>query len=172
MKKNTTILFLFQWLLFTLTAQIPAGYYSSADGKSNKELKTSLHSIIKVGTRLGYGSGNGKTWSGFEKVDKRPNGYVWDMYSTNYTISFPGNGGVPSGMNIEHSVAKSWWGGSNNDAYKDLYHLNPSNTAANSSILLCALSRLMNIRVTLQGPIFICLLVMKTLPGLEQVHLQ
>ena len=54
------------------------------------------------------------------------------MYSSN-KVKFPGGGGVASGMNIEHSVAKSWWGGTNNDAYKDLYHLNPSNTQANSA---------------------------------------
>jgi endonuclease I len=36
-------------------------------------------------------------------------------------------------MNIEHSVAKSWWGGTNNNAYKDLYHLNPSDATANSA---------------------------------------
>jgi endonuclease I len=46
---------------------------------------------------------------------------------------FSGNGGSVSGMNIEHSVAKSWWGGTNNNAYKDLYHLNPSDATANSA---------------------------------------
>lgn len=132
MKKSFQLLLLFQWFLFALTAQIPLNYYSSATGKSNAELKTSLHLIIKVGTRLGYGSGSGKTWSGFEKSDLHPDGYVWDMYSLEKRY-FPGNAGVPGGMNIEHSVAKSWWGGANNDAYKDLYHLNPSDSKANSA---------------------------------------
>jgi hypothetical protein len=110
-------------LLLSLTAQVPNGYYSTAEGKTNAALKTALHQIIEKGTRLGYGSGSGKTWSGFEKTDLHPDGHVWDMYSSN-KVNFPGGGGVPSGMNIEHSVAKSWWGGTNNDAYKDLYHLN------------------------------------------------
>ena len=35
-------------------------------------------------------------------------------------------------MNIEHSVANSCWGGSKNDAYKDLFHLNPSDATANN----------------------------------------
>ena len=113
----------------TLAAQPDPAYYQSAIGKSDKELKTALHNIIKVGSRLSYGSG---TWSGFEKSDLRPDGYVWDMYSTNL-VKFPGNGKAPDGMNIEHSVAKSWWGSAKNDAYKDLYHLNPSNSNANSA---------------------------------------
>lgn len=125
-------LFLSFLLLLSVTAQVPSGYYAPAEGKTNAALKTALHQIIEKGTRLGYGSGSGKTWSGFEKTDLHPDGHVWDMYSSN-KVQFPGGGGVPSGMNIEHSVAKSWWGGTNNDAYKDLYHLNPSNTQANSA---------------------------------------
>lgn len=133
MKKTTIFLSSFLLLLaFAVTAQIPTGYYDSATAKSNAQLKTALHQIIEVGTRLNYGSGSGATWSGFEKSDLHPDGNVWDMYSLN-KVKFPGGGGVPSGMNIEHSVAKSWWGGTNNNAYKDLYHLNPSNTQANSA---------------------------------------
>ncbi|MGL5014793.1 MAG: endonuclease [Bacteroidales bacterium] len=112
-------------------AQAPADYYDLVEGKSNKELKTALYTIIKEGTRLSYGSGSGGTWSGFEKSDLHPEGYVWDMYSLNKRY-FPGNAAAPGGMNIEHSVAKSWWGGTKNDAYKDLYHLNPSDIDANS----------------------------------------
>ncbi|GAB1416344.1 hypothetical protein MASR2M117_17500 [Paludibacter sp.] len=123
---------IFLLITLTLTAQPDPAYYNSAVGKSDKALKTALHNIIKVGDRLSYGSGSNSTWSGFEKSDLHPNGYVWDMYSNN-KVYFPGNGQVPSGMNIEHSVAKSWWGGGKNDAYKDLYHLNPSNIQANSA---------------------------------------
>ncbi|MGB4414974.1 MAG: endonuclease [Paludibacter sp.] len=131
MKKLFLLSFHF-FLTLSLLAQIPAGYYDAANGKTNGELKTSLYQIIKVGKRLSYGSGSSSTWSGFEKSDLHPDGYVWDMYSNNKRY-FSGNGGSVSGMNIEHSVAKSWWGGANNDAYKDLYHLNPSDAAANSA---------------------------------------
>ena len=48
-----------------------------------------------------------------------------------YKFSAVGN--AVTGCNIEHSFAKSWWGGGNNDAYKDCYHLNPSNSEANSA---------------------------------------
>lgn len=131
MKRFTTSIFLLIGA-FLLVAQVPSGYYYSAEGLSGKELKTALHQIIRQGKRLSYGSGSGKTWSGFEKSDIHPDGHVWDMYSLNKRY-FPGGGGAASGMNIEHSVAKSWWGGTNNDAYKDLYHLNPSDVSANSA---------------------------------------
>ena len=55
-----------------------------------------------------------------------------DMYCDSWK-KFTSVGAVVSGCNIEHSFAKSWWGGSKNDAYKDCYHLNPSNSTANSS---------------------------------------
>jgi len=56
-------------------------------------------------------------------------GKVWDMYS-NILRSFNGNLSV-SEMNIEHSLPKSWWGGTENQAYKDLHNLNPSDATAN-----------------------------------------
>ena len=108
---------------------IPDGYYDDANGLAGAQLKTALHEIIENCTTVSYGSG---TWSAFEKTDLTENGYVWDMYS--YELrTFPGGGSAPSGMNIEHSVANSWWGGTKNNAYRDLYHLNPSDSKANSA---------------------------------------
>lgn len=54
--------------------------------------------------------------------------YWWDMYSNELVLVSSGHGG----LNIEHSVANSWWEGTKNDAYKDIHHLNPSNATANS----------------------------------------
>ncbi len=132
--KNTIFglaLLLAQSSAFAFEYVVPEGYYDNASGKAEGELKTAIHHIIKGGKRLSYGSGDGATWSGFAKTDRHPDGHVWDMYSYN-KVPFNGNSAA-SGMNIEHSVAKSWWGGSNNNAYKDLYHLNPSNSNANSA---------------------------------------
>ena len=36
-------------------------------------------------------------------------------------------------MNIEHSFPKSWWGKTENQAYKDLYNLMPCESKINSS---------------------------------------
>ena len=71
------------------------------------------------------------TWNAFRSTDVRTvNGVQcwWDMYSSNNVAVSSGH----PGMNIEHSVANSWWGGTKNDAYKDIVHLNPSNSDANS----------------------------------------
>lgn len=121
----------FIWILgISIFAQIPDGYYNTAIGKKKAELKNALHLKIKVATVLGYGSGSGKTWSGFAKTDVRPeDGSVWDMYSNKHR-TFNGILSVDS-MNIEHSFPKSWWGGTETQAYKDLHHLNPSDGSAN-----------------------------------------
>ena len=55
-----------------------------------------------------------------------------DMYCDDWK-KFGAPGSAVSGCNVEHSFAKSWWGGAKNDAYKDCYHLNPSNSTANSA---------------------------------------
>lgn len=110
---------------------IPQGYYEPAVGKKKAELKTALHLIIKDANVLGYGSGAGKTWSGFAKTDVDRDGKYVDMYSPN-RVPVNGNS-AGSGMNIEHSFAKSWWGGTKNQAYCDIQQLRPSNSGANSS---------------------------------------
>jgi len=131
MKKNL-LLFNFLFLCFLISfAQIPAGYYNSALGKKQAELKTALHLIIKNAKVPSYGSGSNSTWAAFAKMDVRPeDGTVWDMYSNNH-VPFNGNSAA-SGMNIEHSFAKSWWGGGR-QAAQDVQHLAPSNITANSS---------------------------------------
>ncbi len=83
-------------------------------------------------TAISYGSGTNSTWGVFYYSDQDDEGYCMDMYCDSWK-KFTSVGAVVSGCNIEHSFAKSWWGGSKNDAYKDCYHLNPSNSTANSS---------------------------------------
>ena len=119
------------WCTVLLWAQIPAGYYSITEGKNKGELKTALYQIIGTANVLSYGSGAGATWSAFPLTDVRPDGSVWDMYSDK-VYQFNGVNSV-SGMNIEHSFPKSWWGGTVNQAYKDLHHLNPSDATANNA---------------------------------------
>ena len=134
--------------IFSLLADMPRDYYpNSLEGKNGAELKTELHNLLKNHTRLPYGSRDYNqiacTWTVFKKSDVRPNGKVWDMYSNN-SYDFSNGAGATKGMNIEHSVPKSWWG----DAYDetatpltrfkydgsyDLHHLTPSDAAANTA---------------------------------------
>lgn len=116
----------------TASAQIPAGYYDSLKGKKGAELKNAVHEVIKKADVLGYGSGSGKTWEGFYTTDRMDDNSVVDRYSNDVRY-FGSKGAVPGGMNIEHSFPKSWWGGSNNQAYKDLYNLMPCEQKINSS---------------------------------------
>ena len=138
---------------FVSAEDMPAGYYNTIQGTKDSMLKTALHQIIKGGERYIYGPNtyhttnkiqNGDTiwkvgdlkaygtWHGFQNSDQQSDGTIWDMYSTTKRY-FPIKGGSAAGMDIEHSLPKSWWGGDENDAYTDLYHLNPADHAANNN---------------------------------------
>ena len=153
-KRISLLALLFCLVILTIQAEVmPAGYYNAIQGKTDDELKTALFQIIKGGERLQYGTNeyhtttkvqNGDTiwrkgdieaygtWHGFQLADQLSNGCVWDMYSATKRY-FPIQGGSVAGMNIEHCLPKSWWGGTENLAYTDLYHLNPADQAANNN---------------------------------------
>ncbi len=121
--------------IFIINATAQAEYYESIDGtKGGAALKTALYNLIKNHEQISYGSGSSSTWGAFYTTDAVvENGQrrVLDMYSSEKRY-FGSKGEAVSGMNIEHSVAKSWWGGTKNNAYCDLHHLNPSDKNANS----------------------------------------
>lgn len=117
-----------------MLAQIPEGYYSSLKGKKGAELKTAIHDIIKKANVLSYGSGNGSTWWGFWSTDRDERGYFIDRYSSKSEWEkSTSQGAAGTGMNIEHSFPKSWWGGATVQAYKDLYNLMPCKSKINST---------------------------------------
>lgn len=118
-------------------AVIPPNYYSKANGKMKAELKAALKNIIGKANVLDYGSGAGRTWTGFYTTDRYNGNQVRDRYS-NEEFFFPATASekatsAVSGMNIEHSFPKSWWGGAENQAYKDLFNLMPCEKNINSS---------------------------------------
>ena len=118
----------------TASAQIPEGYYDSLKGKKGAELKNAVHDIIKKAEVLDYGSGNGCTWYGFWITDRTSDGRFIDRYSpeSKWVMSTT-QGAVGTGMNIEHSFPKSWWGGAKIQAYMDLYNLMPCESKINST---------------------------------------
>lgn len=109
-------------------ASYPEGYYDSLNGKCGVALMEAVKKVAQDHKKITYNEG---TWQAFRSTDVRVvNGVEcwWDMYSSdNVKVS----SGHP-GMNIEHSVANSWWDGTKNDAYCDIVHLNPSNSTANN----------------------------------------
>lgn len=127
-----SLIFALLWLCASgAWADVPPGYYNDAVGKKKAELKAAMHEIIGYAKVLGYGSGEGHTWEGFNQTDRRSDNSVIDRYSKE-VFYFPANYGAPKGMNIEHSFPKSWWGGSSNQAYKDIHHLMPCEANINS----------------------------------------
>lgn len=111
-----------------IQASYPSGYYDSLEGKCGADLMHAIKAICIDHTEISYSGG---TWDAFKLTDVRTvNGveYWWDMYSPDLVTVSSGH----PGLNVEHSVANSWWGGTKNAAYKDIVHLNPSNETANS----------------------------------------
>lgn len=125
-------------------------YYSHIEGLSDSALKSALHDSICDGVRYEYGTnkyhtsnnppswqkGDLKaygTWQAFAETDITEDGRVWDMYSrcVRYYPLVRGESGCS--LNIEHSFPKAWWGKTENAAYKDLFHLNPSDARANQT---------------------------------------
>lgn len=117
---------------FVSAEDLTPHFYDNANGKKDGELKGYLKSLIRNHTSMDYGSGLGHTWEVFYYSDRDEEGYCMDMYCDDWK-KFGASGSIVSGCNIEHSFAKSWWGGNENDAFKDCYHLNPSNKDANSA---------------------------------------
>ncbi|MBN2637495.1 MAG: endonuclease [Bacteroidales bacterium] len=137
MKKNLLYIISLFLLPLGMLAQIPAGYYNNAQGKTGATLKTALYNIIHTHTERTYT----ELWTDFQSTDKRPNGKVWDIYSdipggtpayeytfvTNQCGNYSGEG---SCYNREHSFPKSWF----NDAtpmYTDLFHIYPTDGYVN-----------------------------------------
>lgn len=110
-------------------------YYLPAEQKTDSALKSELGRIICRGNRYRYGSGNHKTWAGFYYTDHDTTTHqVLDMYSHEERYFNPERPTASvSGFDIEHMLPKSWWGGTVNRAYCDLYHLVPGDNSANRS---------------------------------------
>lgn len=149
-------------VLFCLGAIVPAhaidrkslaAYAASLKGKKKAELKAALETLMKPSKVLGYGSGTNKTWWGFYQTDRNPqNNECYNRYSSEkFYFSSSNKGSAISGMNIEHSFPKSWWGGSKNNAYMDLYNLYPSDAAANSSKSNYAMGKVENVKTQDEG---------------------
>lgn len=124
-----------------------AAYAASLKGKKKADLKAALEELMKPSKVLSYGSGSNKTWWGFYQTDRNPQtSECYNRYSSQkFYFGSSNNGAAISGMNIEHSFPKSWWGGSKNNAYQDLYNLYPSDSKANSSKSNYAMGKVENV---------------------------
>ena len=130
MKQITSIL-LTLLVGMTALADIPIGYYTNANGKSDEALMTALEGIIYTHTELGYDD----LWKAFNTTDMGDDGYYIDMYSTckyNYYSTHVGNAKyVGQGLNREHSFPKSWFGGEIMPMFTDLTMIIPTDAYVN-----------------------------------------
>ncbi len=121
-------------------AQVPDGYYDSAEGLHEAQLQQALHDIIDGHTVLGYSD----LWTAFQDTDPRPGdaSEVWDMYSDTpgttppYVFTFGSDqcGNYNSEgdcYNREHSMPGSWFN-DGSPMYTDLVHLVPTDGWVNN----------------------------------------
>lgn len=130
--------------------QIPA-YYSDVDGNSAGGLWSAVHATAKVGFgSLAYGD----LWTSYATTDVYPTdpshpeyvpskaGQIWDMYSNCTFVYGPKkSGGNQCGSyskecdcyNREHSIPKSWFGGSDSKGTPgtDIFHIVPTDGKVN-----------------------------------------
>lgn len=116
----------------TPAASLPT-YYKDINGKSGKALFDAVQTVTKTGySSLGYDG----LWSAYQYTDLHDNGYVWDMYSDCTWKSLSSNrcGNYSTEcdcFNREHSIPKSWYGGSTSGPGCDIFHLVPTDGKVN-----------------------------------------
>lgn len=118
---------------------ITSDYYSSIDGKSGKDLFDAVHAVAKTGYKsLSYDG----LWTAYQTTDVYPTGHanagkIWDMYGNcafTYSTNQCGNySGECDCYNREHSIPKSWFGGTtaSNTPGSDLFHVVPTDGKVN-----------------------------------------
>ena len=131
-----TSIFFFALSLFaksvTPAASLPT-YYKDINGKSGKSLFDAVHVVAKVGySSLGYSG----LWTAYRTTDVRDNGKIWDMYSDcSWTVGSDQCGGYSNECdcyNREHSIPKSWFGGSESGPGCDIFHVVPTDGYVNN----------------------------------------
>jgi endonuclease I len=133
MKKH--LLLLTSILCLNIYAQVPDGYYNSAEGLSGVDLKSALYSIIKGHKEFSYTSSSTDTWDILKEADRDANNsenviYFYTGRSENAAQEY--NSG--SGWSREHVWAKSRGDfGTSKGAGTDCHHLRPADISVNST---------------------------------------
>ncbi len=134
MKKHLLFAFI---IPLVIKAQIPVGYYNTAQGLTGQPLFSALHYIIDNHTQVSYAG----LWNSYPKTDRKPDGKVWDIYTDIplatpvYTFAFItdqcGNYAVEGDCyNREHSWPQSWFN-SLSGPVSDMFHIYPTDGKVN-----------------------------------------
>lgn len=123
---NRLITFALSFLsVLPIVAQPFASYYNKVDGLKKADLKLALKNIIINHKQLTYGNELPAAYRSVYYIDGQPS-MVYDLFSTEtYEYS-------SSKWNKEHVIPKSWWGGTVNKAYSDIFSVIPSESGANT----------------------------------------
>ncbi len=118
-------------LLFApLWAQPKSGHYSEIDGKSG----SALFQAVSAAANKGYHSlSYDGLYDAYKKTDML-DGRIWDMYSTCGFSTSNKCGSYKNECdcyNREHSIPKSWWGGSTSRQGCDIFHVIPTDGKVN-----------------------------------------
>ena len=123
-------------------------YYASIDGTSGKQLLDAIQKVAKIGYRTDdfrYDS----VWLAYKYTDLRPDGYIWEVYSTcvfeyeKDRTSNTSQTGECKGYNREHVMCQSWFseydlqgvkmsGSMKNSPGSDIFHIYPASYGMNS----------------------------------------
>ena len=137
--KRTLLFILCSFFVLTITAKsvtpaasLPA-YYEDLQGKSGKSLFDAVQKVTKLGySSLGYDG----LWGAYKKTDMRDNGKIWDMYSDcSWTVGSDQCGSYNNECdcyNREHSIPKSWFGGSKSGPGCDIFQVVPTDGYVNN----------------------------------------
>ena len=132
MRLKLFVLHTFLLLSVTLSAFDRAEYYVAANNKSGATLKTVLYGIIGNPKVKSYDA----LWTYYYQTDRASDNSVIDRYcNTKRYFGQSASSSAVSGMNKEHGIAQSWWGGGTRIDGKigcDIMHVMPSDTEANS----------------------------------------
>lgn len=110
-------------------AQIPADYYSAAQGKKGEALRTALNTCIAAHDVLNYDA----LEDYYIPTDFRPDSTLWDIYST-CEYKHSDAGGTQNDFcqhwNKEHTVCQSWFG--SGAPASDLFQVLPTDARVNN----------------------------------------
>lgn len=113
-----------------VNAAPPAGYYKNCENKGGADLLKALYNTVGNHTVVSYDG----LWDVYKTSDVRPNGTVWDMYSTKeWKVGAEHCGNyknVGDCINREHSMPKSWFN-DKSPMVSDAFHLYPTDGKVN-----------------------------------------
>ena len=133
--KKILLSFLVFIFSFTIYGQIPVGYYDTADGLSDDDLKTALYNIIKGHTEYPYTDSGTDVWDILKESDRDINNSDnVILFYTGWSVDAAQEYNSGSGWSREHVWAKSRGDfGTSLGPGTDCHHLRPADISVNSA---------------------------------------